>query len=186
VRKGKSVLFFLLLSGLPLCCQTETGKGPSAPSGDLYGGATFTGSNPASNTSAGFGGGVDFRAYKWLEAQVDISGFFATSGVANLTSTVDYLVGPRISNPHSVSRLKPFADFLIGGQTFHNGSTQHSYYYSNGSGLAYAVDGGADIRLTRHLAVRGQAGFISSRYATSPTTTTTYRWRAGTFLVFRF
>jgi hypothetical protein len=132
------------------------------------------------------GGGADFRVYKWIAIEGDVSAFFATSGVANLTTTVDYLVGPRIARPLSVSRLNPFAHVLFGGQTFHNGSTQHTYYYGNGNGVAFAADGGADIRLTRHLAFRAQAGFISSRYQTAPIITTNYRWRAGTFLVYRF
>jgi hypothetical protein len=186
MRNFKFVLSFVLLSGSLAGAQAQPTKESTPSTGDFYGGGTFTGSNPASNASAGFGGGVDVRAYKWIEIEGDISTFFATSGSANLTTTVDYLAGPRVSKPLSVSRLSPFADFLVGGQTFHNGSTQHTYYYGNGSGLAFAGDGGVDIRMTRHFALRAQGGFISSRYATPPTTTTNIRWRAGTFLVYRF
>lgn len=186
MAKCKIVLSLLLQSGTLMWSQTQPMKGLASSNLDLYVGGAYTGSNPASSVSAGPGGGADYRVYKWVEIQGDVSAFFATSGVANLTTTVDYLVGPRISRPPSSSRLSPFADFLAGAQTFHNGSTQHTYYYGNGSGLAFAGDGGVDIRLTKHLALRGQAGFISSRYVTAPTTTTNYRWRAGTFLAYRF
>jgi hypothetical protein len=186
MRNFKFFLPFLLLSGTLVWSQVQPTKEATPSTGDFYVGATFNGSNPASTASAGIGGGADFRAYKWIEVQVDIGAFYANSGSANLTTTVDYLFGPRISKPPSGSRFSPFADILVGGQTFHNASTQHTYYYGNGSGLAVAGDGGVDIRMTRHLALRGQAGFISSQYVTAPTTTTNNRWRAGTFLVFRF
>ena len=184
--KCKIVLSLLLQSGTLMWSQTQPIKESTSFPGDVYAGGAYTGSNPASSASAGIGGGVDYRVYKWIEIQGDISVFFATSGVANLTTTIDYLVGPRIAKPFSGSRLTPFADFLVGGQSFQNGSTQHTYYYENGTGLAFAGDGGVDFRLTRHLALRGEAGFISSRYVTPPTTTTNNRWRAGTFLVYRF
>ncbi len=186
MRTLECFLSFLLLSGTLAWSQVQPMKESTLSTGDFYVGGAYTGSNPASNFSAGIGGGVDVRVYKWIQVEADISSFFATSGVANLTTTIDYLVGPRISKPISRSRFSPFADFLVGGQTFHNGSTQHSYYYGNGNGLAFAGDGGVDIRLSNHLAFRGQAGFISSNYVTAPTTTTNTRFRAGTFLVYRF
>jgi hypothetical protein len=187
MRKFKVVLLFLLFeSGKLIWSQTQPPKESATPHGDFYLGGAYTGSNPASNASAGVGGGADFRAYKWVGIQGDVSAFFATSGVANVTTTIDYLIGPRIAKPPSGSRLSAFADFLVGGQSFQNSSTQHSYFYTNGTGFAFASDGGLDIRLAKHLSLRGQAGVISSRYATPPTTTTNIRWRAGTFLVYSF
>lgn len=186
MRSFKFFLSFLLLSGTLVWSQAQPTKESTPSTGDFYVGGAYTGSNPASSASAGFGGGVDFRVYRWIEVEGDVSTFFATSGSVNLTTTVDYLAGPRVSKPLSGSRLSLFADFLVGGQTFHNGSTQHTYYYGNGSGLSFAGDGGLDIRMTRHLALRAEGGFISSRYVTAPTTTTNNRWRAGTFFVYRF
>ena len=185
--KCKLILLSLLLqSGTLALSQAHSAKDPGAASWDVYGGGAYIGSNPVSSALAGFGGGVDFLANHWVGGRADISAFRATSGVANTTTTVDYLVGPRIGKPLSGSRLGPFADFLVGVQTFHNGSTQHSYYYGNGPGFALAVDGGLDIGVSKHFAFRGQAGFGSVRYQTSPTATTNTRWRAGTFLVYRF
>ena len=68
------------------------------------------------------------------------------------------------------------------------GNTQGPYVtaaYRNGGGAALAADGGVDVRLTRHLAFRAQVGFVHSSFATTPTTASNDRWRAGTFLVFR-
>ncbi len=180
------LLSLVLQSGTLALSQTHLAKEPVSAPWDFYGGGAYIGSNPASSASAGIGGGVDFLADRWIGGRGDISIFRATSGVANTTTTVDYLFGPRIGKPPSGSRLSPFADFLVGVQTFHNGSMQHSYYYGNGAGFALAADGGIDIGFSRHFAFRGQAGFSSSQYETSPTKTTNNRWRAGTFLVYRF
>ena len=182
----KFLLLFLLLSGTLIWSQVQPLKESTPTTGDFYVGGAYTGSNPASSASAGIGGGVDCHVYKWIQVEGDFSVFFATSGVANPTTTVDYLAGPRISKPLSGSRFSPFADFLVGRQTFHNGSTQHTYYYGNGSGMAFAGDGGVDVRLTRRLGLRGEAGFISSQYLIAPSTTTNNRWRARTFFVYRF
>jgi hypothetical protein len=179
-------LSVLIQSGPFLWTQAQPPKQSASSHGDLYVGGAYTGSNPQSGASAGIGGGADFQTYKWIEIQGDVSAHFATSGSANLTTTIDYLIGPRIAKPPSHSRLSPFADFLIGGQSFQNSSTQHSYYYANGTGFAFAGDGGLDIRLAKRLSLRGQAGVLSSRYTTPPTTTTNIRWRAGTFLVYSF
>jgi len=179
-------LSLLIQSGALLWAQTQPPKQSASPHGDLYFGGAYTGNNPSSNASGGIGGGVDIQTYEWIAIQGDVSAFLATSGFANLTTAIDYLIGPRIAKPPSRSRLSPFADFLIGGQSFHNSSTQHSYYYANGTGFAFAGDGGLDIRLAKHLSLRGQAGVISSRYTMPPTTTTNIRWRAGTFLVYCF
>jgi hypothetical protein len=163
MRRCVIVLSLLAHPGALLWSQTQPAKQSVSAHGDLYFGGAYTGSNPASNASAGVGGGADLQVCKWVEFQGDVSAFFATSGTANVTTTIDYLIGPRIAKPTSRSRLTPFADFLIGGQSFQNSSTQHSYYYANGTGFAFAGDGGLDIRLAKHLSRRGQAGFISSR-----------------------
>lgn len=146
---GVVLLLLLFESGTLMWSQTQPPKESASPHGDFYVGGAYTGSNPASNASAGIGGGADFRVYKWVEIQGDVDAFIAASGVANVTTTIDYLIGPRIAKPPSGARLTPFADFLIGGQSFQNSSKQHSYFYTNGSGFAFAGDGGLDIRLAK-------------------------------------
>jgi len=176
----------LMLLGCSMAsCQVSLHQESGSPTrGDFYAGGAFTGSNP-SNATTGFGGGAAFRLYRMVGIAAEFDSYIGTSGVANSTALYDYLVGPRISFNRS-ARLSAFADFLGGGQYLHNGSTQHSYYYGNGGGAALAADGGVDVRLTRHLAFRAQVGFVHSSFATTPTTTSNDRWRAGTFLVFRF
>jgi hypothetical protein len=188
VHNRKLVLLLLLLSATLAFAQDRPKPQTNAPSGDFYFGGAYSGSDPAANVSAGVGGGLDLTFYRWIGAQVDISAYLAgDSSVANTTTTVDYLFGPHFQKPFSKStRIRPFGDVLVGWQSFNNSSSQHSYYYANGGGSALAGDGGADFRLTKHLAIRGQGGFVYSHYATPPTTTSNTRWRAGSYLVYRF
>lgn len=117
---------FLLLSATIVSAQTLSPIEAAPYRGAVYAGLVFTGSNP-SNATFGSGGGGSFRAFRWIEVSGDFSVYLGTSGVANNTTLFDYLVGPRLSAPLSPSfRFTPFCDFLIGGQTLHNGSTQHS------------------------------------------------------------
>ncbi len=167
----------------PLWCGAQA---PAVPRNDLFAGAAFTGSNPASNGTAGVNGGADFHLIGPLGVDGQISWFSAGNGAANTTTIVDYLVGPRAQARLS-TRVAPFADFLVGGQTLSNSSSQHSYYYTNGSGFATAVDAGADIRLTRRIALRGQAGFVFSEFAVvGASPVGNYRFRGGVNLVYRF
>ena len=175
-------LFLLTCTFAP--CQVSARHESTPPSGDFYIGGAFTNNNPGNGT-AGLGAGVDIRVFRMVEFAGEFDSYFGKSGSANTTALFDYLVGPRISFDRS-ARLSPFGDFMGGGQYLHNGSTQHSYYYGNGGGAAFAADGGIDVRLARHLAIRAQIGFIHSTFATSPTTTPNNRLRAGTFLVLRF
>ena len=181
------VLLLWLLAGTVAWSQAQPTREYPPTRGDVYVGGAFTGSDPASTASAGLGGGLDFRVLRWIGVAGDFSVYVANSGVANTTTLSDYLVGPRIEKPLSgTARVSPFADFLAGGQSFNNSSSQHSYYYANGSGAAFAGDVGADFRVSRHLALRGQGGFIFSQFSTPPTKTDNTRWRAGTYLVYRF
>lgn len=177
---------FLLLSATNLSAQPPSPNETALYRRAVYAGPMFTGANP-SNATFGSGRGGSFRAFRWIAVAGEFSVYLGASGVANSTTLFDYLVGPRLSSPLCrFSRFTPFGDFLVGGQTLHNGSTQHSYYYGNGSGLALAGDAGMDFRLTRHLALRGQGGVVYSRFTTAPTTTSNARWRAGTYLVYSF
>ncbi len=155
---------------------------------EIYGGPAFTGSNPSGDTfGGGFGVGGNFL--RWFGALGEFTLVRGTCcGVNNIT-LADYLVGPRIAKPFSRStRVSPFADFLFGGQSLSNSSNHHAWFYGNGSGPAMAADGGLTLRLTNHLALRGQMGYVYSRFATSgglPPINNS-RWRAATYVAYRF
>jgi hypothetical protein len=179
------ISLFLVLSGNQAWSQAHT-YGEAVPSnGTFHVGSAFTGSNPGGGT-VGIGGGVTAQFHRWIGGAAELDFFPGTMG-DGYTTMVEYLVGPRISVPLSPSaRITPFGHALFGGQTFNNSSTQHTYYYANGTGGVLAGDGGVDVRITRHLELRGQAGVIHSTFATHPGSTSITSWRAGTFFVYRF
>jgi hypothetical protein len=181
----KTSISLLLLSCTSAWCQVSPHHESADPTnGSIFVGAAFTSNNPANGT-VGIGGGASFHVYRMLEIAGEVDSYIGSPGSENTTTLLDYLVGPRISFSRN-SRLSPFADFMAGGQSLHNSSTQHSYFYANGGGAALAGDGGVDVKLTRHLAVRAEAGIIHSNFATPPTTTWNNSMRAGSYLLFRF
>ena len=112
--KCKIVLSLMLQSSALMWCQTQPIKESASSSGDFYAGGAYTSSNPASSASAGIGPAVDFRAYKWVEIQGDISVFFATSGVGNLTTTVDSFGGTADLKLRSKLKTESIRGFLGG------------------------------------------------------------------------
>lgn len=183
---SKVYLSLLLLSGTLAWSQAQHSEEDPPLYVDIYAGPAFTSGNPA-NANLGAGGGLCFHAFRWIGVAGEVNAFVGNSGVANTTTLVDFLVGPRLEKPHSrSSRVSPFADFLFGGQSMNNSSTQHTYYYGNGTGIAMAGDGGVDFRLTRRLALRAQGGILYSRFAASPSSVSNTRFRGATYLVYRF
>src|SRR5487761_2457507 len=175
----KTSLALSLLSVSMAWCQVHPANEAVPRRGDIYVGPVFTGNLP-SNASAGLGGGVSFHVMPWLPGVGEFNVVVGTSSVANTVVVSNYLFGPRISRPlRNSSRATPFGDFLIGGQALTNSSSQHSYYYGNGGGMAIAADGGLDFGLSRHFALRGEGGYLYSRYATPPTTTSNSRGRGA-------
>ena len=177
----------LLLLGTFGWCQPQPLAESSLQRFELYGGPAFTGNNP-SRATFGAGFGVAGNLNRWAGVLGEFTFVRDTCCVVNHITLTDYLVGPRIGMLTASSRLSPFADFLFGGQTLHNSSNHHSFFYGNGSGPAIAADAGLDLRLSHRLAFRGQAGYVHSRFATSGGSppVSDNRWRAATYVVYRF
>jgi len=154
---------------------------------EIYGGSAFSGGNPSGDS---FGGGFGFSGNftRWAGALGEFTILQHTCCVVNSITLTDYLLGPRIAKRLSASsRVTPFADVLFGGQTLLNSSNHHSWEFNNGSGPAIAGDGGADISVTSRLALRGEFGFIHSRFSRlGASAVSNDRWRAGTYIVYRF
>jgi hypothetical protein len=177
----RTVVASALLFPTLLFAQTHSG----APRNDIFVGAAFNGDNP-SGANTGVTGGADFHLLGPVGVDGQVGFFSNGTNGTNTITLIDYLVGPRVQERAS-DRVAMFADFLVGGQTLNNSSNQHSYYYTSGSGLATAGDAGADVRLTRRIALRGQFGFVFSEFAVSSAGPNgNYRWRGGVNLIYRF
>jgi len=189
MRVLRIVFLVLLLYGIECWPQARHHANESEPGRwEAYGGLGFTGSNP-SGASFGGGFGMAGNLNRWAGVMGEFTLVQDTCCAVNTITLTDYLAGPRFAKPWSPStRLSPFADFLFGGQTLNNSSNHHAWFYGNGSGPAIAADGGFDLRFTRRLAFRGQLGAVHSRFATSPGfgAVSNNRWRAGSYVVYRF
>jgi hypothetical protein len=180
---------WLSLPALMLCGVCAWSQAHSSPEFDarryqIYGGAAFTGSNPSENTQGfGFGFGGDFNRRAGVQGEFTV--VRSSCCVVNTVTLIDFLAGPRLAQPLSrSSRVGLFADFLVGAQHVDNSDArQHSFLYRNGAGPAAALDGGLDFRVSSRLALRAQAGGVFSQFAGAGAAS---RWRAGTFLVYRF
>lgn len=185
---GRISLALLLLSGALAWSQGHPVTESRFRRYEIYGGAAFTGSNPSGATfGGGFGAGGDFT--RWAGVLGEFTLVRTTCCVVNNITLTNYMIGPRIARPLSPSsHVSPFADFLFGGQTLNNSSNHHSWFYGNGTGPAIGGDGGVDLRLTGRLSLRGQMGLVHSRFATSGGLPPVYnnRWRAATYVVYRF
>jgi hypothetical protein len=187
---AKNLALGLLILAPAAWLQAQTAPEDVAPRFEVFAGGAFAGSNP-SNASNGFDGGVDFRAWRWLAGEGEFSLLVdGNGGVGNSTTLADYLFGPRFSTsmgPRGIrSRFTVFVDLLAGGQTFANGSTQHAYFYANSTHGAVAGNSGLDVRILRHVALRGKGGFVSSEFRQNSLLIGNYRWQTAVDLVYRF
>jgi len=180
--------FALLSLAAPAWSQAHSFTESQYQRFEIYGGPVFAGSNPTGDTyGGGFGVGGNFA--RWAGVMGEFTLLRGSCCSVNTTTLTDYLVGPRVAKPFSASsRLGPFADVLFGGQTLNNSSNHHTWMYSNGTGPAIAADGGVDVRLTRRLAIRAELGLVHSWFIPGGGggTVSNDRWRAASYVVYRF
>ncbi len=156
---------------IPLLCSTLTWSQstPNQPNStavlDVFGGYLYGGGD-ADQAGSGFLAGVDVdRIFKGI----GFTGEFGYTKASSPPSPVDpisqfnVLAGPRFAFPvSSSSRLVPFFDVLVGTNTLHNSGQEYTYRYSNHTSFAWTVDGGLDIPLSRHIALRAQGGYLGT------------------------
>jgi hypothetical protein len=174
----KLLFSLLMLSGGLAWSQAEPSRPAPKVGVDVFGGYVF-GSGNSNQLGGGVLAGMDMdKIYKRLGLTVEFDRTSASSppSPVNATSEINVLVGPRFSLPlSSSSRVVPFVDALIGSDTFHNAGQAYTWQFNNHTSLAWAFDGGLDIPLSKHFAVRGQGGYLGTSLAGS-----TYGGPAGT------
>jgi opacity protein-like surface antigen len=160
----------------------------------------FTGISNDRNTHIlnGWNASANFKANRWLGLDADFSGFYPSytyAGLGGLTvkaRSLSYLFGPQVSVP--LPKIKPFVHFLVGGTHVGypqpSGCPQPLCTSTSDNSFTFAVGGGVDFVLTKHLALRGQVDVLHSRFSTSDNQLT-YRYhetnaRISTGIVFRF
>ena len=180
---------FLALA-IPAMAQDEL------PKFDVFGGYSYVhfsispgaggGGNITSNLNGGSGAAA-FYPNNWLGLVADFGGYkFSTlhQGSTNPSvsgTAISYLFGPRVRFGHG--GVTPFAQVLFGGA--HNGgiTTGSATFCAPGAppctvtksdnAFAMTAGGGADFKIARHFALRGQAEWLLTRFKQGGGTTGT-------------
>jgi opacity protein-like surface antigen len=106
---------------------------------------------PAVNCQ-GAGGTFAANLNSWVAVVGDIDGCKVTGLPTGASShEINYLFGPRFAY-HNSGRLTPYAQVLFGGETA--SATITGFPSSSVNSFAMTFGGGADFKLTRHLAFR--------------------------------
>jgi Outer membrane protein beta-barrel domain len=106
---------------------------------------------PAVNCQ-GAGGTFAANLNSWVAVVGDIDGCKVTGLPTGASShEINYLFGPRFAY-HNSGRLTPYAQVLFGGETA--SATITGFPSSSVNSFATSFGGGADFKLTRHLAFR--------------------------------
>jgi opacity protein-like surface antigen len=152
-----------------LVCSTFgwSQKPANFPTAEIFGGFAAT-AGGALGAARDWNAGADFRLFHPLFLVGDVAVLSNNRSVSGNNSETLVLVGPRYRVPLAKgSRFAVFGEGLFGAEIFRNGGQPYTWEFNNDSNLAYAVDGGADIGLSRHLAVRGVAGYLYNRFTNS-------------------
>ena len=175
--------WLLVLAGMLWCVS---GWAQSTDHVEVFGGYSlvtgdFTGTFGDRNTHIlnGWNASANFKATRLLGFVADFSGYYPSytyqgiGGLTNRAKTLSLLFGPQVS-----VRLSKVA----------SGCPQ--CVATSANSFAYALGGGIDFDLTRHLGIRGQADLFHNGFS-SGDNQTTYRYhetnaRISTGLVFRF
>jgi len=189
----KFILCALLVCSTLGWSQTEVKKPANFPTAELFGGFAAT-AGGAIGAAWDWNAGGDLRLFHPLFVVGDVAVLSNNRSASGNNSETLVLAGPRYRIPLAKgSRLAVFGEGLIGREIFRNGGQGYTWEFNNDSNLAYALDGGADVGLSRHLAVRGVAGYLYNRFTNStfdgpvsPATVGNNRLRVTADLVARF
>ncbi len=180
----KLVLLFGLLLALSLPAMAQ-----DQPRFDVFGGYSYvhvsfkdgSAGNITSNLNGGsgaaafypsklFGVVADFGGYKVSSlkqagASLDVSG-----------TVISYLFGPRVR--FGSGGITPFAQVLFGGAHLGNitcsttatGCPSSGTVATSENAFAMTAGGGVDVKVARHIAIRGQAEYLMTRFKAASST----------------
>lgn len=153
---------FGLLAGIALACAgaltAQEVTTPRFEVGLTYSGVHLDGAqNNTQITGNGGSGYLEYNFNRYLGAVADFGGYANTRDGVNETA-LTYLFGPRLNWRHK--RFNPYVQSLFGGAYAWNNlnsSTQNSF--------AFALGGGVDVNLTKHLSIKPvQVEYVRSQF----------------------
>ena len=161
----------VLLTLLPFALCALACSQRSGPAVNLFGGYSFTTDfGPGYGTSANenaWTAAFEVDSSRWVGFKADFAQYHATynygGGIApNYSTTYTYLFGPTVRLTRSLNaRVAPFAEFLLGRGTL---NSHPNLIFTPGTSFMWATGGGADVRITRHVALRGEVDALHSQF----------------------
>lgn len=167
---------------------------------ELFGGYSYTPTNFAflGHGESGWTAAATFKAYKWIGFTSDFAQYRSTYTFncpcpSDHSTVTTFLFGPRVAVPLSQNaRIIPFGHYLFGGShaSYETGGVTNNSALDTTPSFAWAVGGGADVRLVGPLAIRGEADYLHTKIITTDnqlqSRITNGRVRISTGVVFRF
>jgi hypothetical protein len=144
MRKFFGFALFLGIFSLAAFAQ-ESG---SAPKAEIFGGYQYTRFDGGVNAN-GWDTALTGNLNRWFGVAADFSGAYKSQNGASFNNYT-YTFGPVISYRH-YQAFTPFAHFLAGGV---RSSASFSGLSTSDNGFAMMFGGGADVNVSRRLAVR--------------------------------
>jgi hypothetical protein len=154
-RRNLSIAVVLLSSCFTFA-QVSSDRGASRPAFEVSGGFALAGGGTL-GANFGFNAGFDARAHGPIYIAAETNYLRHPHDTNDGSADTAVLAGPRYrwGGARAV-----FADFLAGADTFHNAGQSYTWNYNNATNFALAADAGADLPLSRRLAIRPLGGFF--------------------------
>jgi opacity protein-like surface antigen len=182
--------FSLVAGAVLVCAGVLSAQEESTPKFEV--GVTYSGvhldaaNNSGQRTGNGGSGSFEYNVNKYLGVVADFGGYANTrTGIDD--KFITYMFGPRLNLRHN--RLNPYVQSLFGGGYAWSGPSNN-----NQNAFVYAIGGGLDYGLTRHIAIKPvqveylRTAFDSTKLGDSTSTFGDHqngvRYSAG--IVFRF
>ncbi len=172
--------FFVFLAVLSLAL-TVTAAAQNPPKFEVFGGYSFLRVDTEGVTGGTFGAdaalklnyngwaaAAQYNLKKWVGVTADLSGHYGTPvtipGVAlPSANSFTYLFGPTVY--HQASHARPFVHFLVGGNRVSVGSSATTGSGVTDSGFSFALGGGLDLKITKHISIRpGQGDWLYTKH----------------------
>lgn len=124
----------------------------------------YPGQGVPSQSCQGAGGTFAANLNSWLGLVGDVDGCKVTGLPTGASShAINYLFGPRLAY-HNYGRFSPYVQVLLGGETL--SASIAGLGSSSTNTFAMTFGGGADFKLTRHLAFRAiQAEYLYTHFS---------------------
>jgi opacity protein-like surface antigen len=142
----------LLILGVLILIVAAPARAQYYPKAEVSGDYQFIRLNPGGTNCQGGAGSVAGNLNSWFGVVGEFGGCKITGQPSGTSAhALNYLFGPRVTY-RSYGSLAPFAHVLLGGERITASATGLGSASSNS--FAMALGGGADYKLTEHVALR--------------------------------